>query len=90
MSDQQRIQESYSLSKKKVKPDEGIWQKPNHSVKPLKKDLQKTDDAIDDVLANFISVEGRTQIIGPSQPKAELRPQSSEDFIKQFRQPGGQ
>jgi|GEM_PF-3752956 len=90
MANQQRIQENTTSRKKKVDPDESIWQERNESFEQLETNVQNLEDGIDDILADFTAAEDGTQIIGAPQAKPELRQQSSEEFVKRFTQTVGQ
>lgn len=52
---------------------------------------EATIDAIDAILADFVSAEEPTERIGgKTTPRPQLRARSSEEFIKAFRQQTGQ
>lgn len=54
--------------------------------------LEAVEAEIDDILADFTSAEGQTQMIGntTAAKRPLLRQTSSEDFIRGFRQQTGQ
>lgn len=91
MNEQKQIQKQQASQKREREVVEAL---PGgaEQVAQAEAKLQAMRDAVDDVLSQFLPLARPTEIIGPtlSQQRPSLRQNSSEEFIRAFRQQGGQ